>query len=111
MLKNSYLFYSNYLKKRKIKDKSILIAKTKKSYLIGPLINPKFDEESFYKRIKSNSIYSFNIYKKILRRKCNILIDKYMNDLKNNQIIEIYKNGEIVIHSILKVPGESDEKE
>ena len=31
MLKNNYLFYSDYLKKRNLKDKSILIAKTKKS--------------------------------------------------------------------------------
>ena len=110
MLKNNYLFYSDYLKKRDIKDKTILIAKTKKSYLIGPLINSKFDEKSFYKRIKSNSIYTFNIYKKIFKRKCNILIDKYMNNLNSNQIIETYKNGEIIIHSILKVPGEKDEK-
>ena len=64
MLKNNYLFYSDYLKKRNLKDKSILIAKTKNSYLIGPLINSRFDEESFYKRIKSNSIYTFDIYKK-----------------------------------------------
>ena len=31
MLNNNYLFYSDYLKKRNIKNKSILIAKTKKS--------------------------------------------------------------------------------
>lgn len=68
MLKNNYLFYSDYLKKRNIKDKSIMVAKTKKSYLIGPLINSEFDEESFYKRIKSNSIYTFNIYKKCLEK-------------------------------------------
>ena len=68
MLKNNYLFYSDYLKKRNLKDKSILIAKTKNSYLIGPLINSRFDEESFYKRIKSNSIYTFDIYKKMFRR-------------------------------------------
>lgn len=111
MLKNNYLFYSDYLKKRNIKDKSILVAKTKKSYLIGPLINSSFDEDSFYKRIKSNSIYTLNIYKKMFRKKCNNLIEKYMNDLKNNQIIEIYKNGEMVKHSILKVPGENYGKE
>ena len=87
-----------------------MIAKTKKSYLIGPLLNSKFDEESFYKRVKSNSIYTFKIYKKILKKKCNYLINEYMNALKDNQIIEIYKNGEVVIHSILKVPGEMNEK-
>ena len=110
MLKNNYLFYSDYLNKRNIKNKSILIAKTKKSYLIGPLINSSFDEKTFYKRIKSNSIYTFNIYKKMFRKKCNTLIEKYMNDLKNNQVIEIYKNGEITKHAILKVPGENDGK-
>ena len=67
MLKNNYLFYSDYLKKRNLKAKSILIAKTKYSYLIGPLINSKFDEDSFYKRIKSDSIYTLNIYKKMFR--------------------------------------------
>ncbi len=110
MSKNDYLFYSDYLKKREIKSKSILIAKTKKSYLIGPLINSKFDEKSFYKRIKSNSIYAFNIYKKMFKRKCNLLINKHKVNLRNNQIIEIYKDGGMVLHSILKVPGENDEK-
>lgn len=111
MLKNNYLFYSDYLKNRNLKNKSILIAKTKNSYLIGPAINSKFDEDSFYKRIKSNSIYTPNIYKKMFRKKCNKLIEKYMNNLSNNQIIELYKNGEIVKHSILKVPGENYGKE
>ena len=99
------------MKKINLKDNSILIAKTKNSFLIGPLINPNFDEDSFYKRIKSNSIYTINIYKKMFRKKCNKLIKKYMNDLKDNQIIEIYKNKEIVKHSILKVPGENYGKE
>jgi len=110
MLKNNYLFYSNYLKDRNIKDKSIMIAKTKKSYLIGPIIDSNFYEESFCKRIKSNSIYSHKIYKKILKRKSNLLINKYKVNLKSNQIIEIYKNGEYVLHSIIKVPGEDNEK-
>lgn len=65
MSKSRYLFYSDYLKNRNIENKSILIAKTRKSYLIGPLINSKFDEKSFYKRIKSNSIYTINIYKNV----------------------------------------------
>ena len=77
MLKNNYLFYSDYLKKRNLKDKSILIAKTKNSYLIGPLINSRFDEESFYKRIKSNSIYTFDIYKKMFRISCKSDITRY----------------------------------
>ena len=56
MSENSYLFYSDYLKRRKIKNKSILIAKTNNSYLIGPKIDSEFYEQSFYKRIKSNWI-------------------------------------------------------
>lgn len=110
MLKNNYLFYSDYFKKRNIKNKSIMVAKTKESYLIGPIINSDFNEQSFYKRIKSNSIYTTKIYKKMFRKKCNLLINKYKNSLKSNQIIEVYKKGEIVLHSILKVPGEDDEK-
>ena len=110
MSKSRYLFYSDYLKNRNIENKSILIAKTRKSYLIGPLINSKFDEKSFYKRIKSNSIYGVNIYKKMFNRKCLLLINRYANSLKDNQIMEIYKNGDIVLHSILKVPGENDEE-
>lgn len=111
MLKNNYLFYNDYLKNRDLKNKSFLIAKTKNSYLIGPKIDSDFYEESFYKRIKSNSIYSLKIYKKIFKRKSNILIDKYKNKLKSNQIIEIYKNGATILHSIIKVPGEDNEKQ
>ena len=110
MLENSYLFYCDYLKKRNIKDKSILISKTRNSYLIGPIINSKFDERSFYKRIKSNSIYGVNIYKKMFNRKCLLLINRYANSLKDNQIMEIYKNEEIGLQSNLKVPGKNDEE-
>ena len=110
MIKNNYLFYSDYLKNRNIENKSILIAKTSKSYLIGPLINSMFDEISFYKRIKSNSIYTPKIYKKMFNKKTNVLINEYKNILEDNQIIEIYKNGEIIYHTILKVPGDVDEK-
>lgn len=111
MVKSNYLFYSDYLKNRDIKNKSIMIAKTKKSYLIGPIIDHNFYEESFYKRIKSNSIYTIKIYKKMFRKKCNLLINTYKNELKSNQIIEIDKKGAIILHSILKVPGEDNEKE
>ena len=110
MLKNNYLFYSDYLRDRNIKNKSIILAKTKKSYLVGPIIDSNFNEESFYRRIKSNSIYSRKIYKKMFKRKCNLLINKYKDKLKSNQIIEIYRDGEIILHSILKVPGVNNEK-
>ena len=111
MSKNNYLFYSDYLKDGIAKDKSIMIAKTKSSYLVGPIINSKFFNKSFYRRIKSNSIYSHKIYKKMFTRRCNLLINKYKSKLKSNQIIEIFKNGEIIYHSILKVPGIENEEE
>ena len=52
MAKNNYLFYSYYLKTRNTENKSIMIAKTKKSYLIGPIIDHNFYKDSFYRRIK-----------------------------------------------------------
>lgn len=110
MAKNNYLFYSDYLKTRDTKNKSIMIAKTKKSYLIGPIIDHNFYKESFYRRIKSNSIYTTKIYKKMFKKKCNLLINKYKNELNSNQIIELDKKGNIILHSILKVPGEDNEK-
>ena len=110
MKKNEYLFYSDYLKNRNINNKAIMIAKTNNSYLVGPLITSDFYEESFYKRIKSNSIYNPNIYKKFFRRKNFELIEKFEKKLGSNQIIEIYKNGEFIIHSIIKVPGDINEK-
>lgn len=110
MLKNSYLFYSDYLKHRNTDNKVIMIAKTKQSYLVGPLIDKRFYEDSFFRRIKSNSIYTDKIYKKMFVKKCNLLINEYKDKLKSNQVIEIYKNGEVVIHSILKVPGEDNGK-
>ena len=88
-----------------------MIAKTKNSYLIGPVIDYNFYEESFYKRIKSNSIYTTKIYKRMFKKKCNLLINKYKTNLKSNQVIEIDKKGNIILHSILKVPGEDNEKE
>lgn len=111
MKKNNYLFYSDYFKNKNIKNKSILIAKTKNSFLIGPIIDYDFNEASFYKRVKSNSIYTTKIYKKMFRKKCDLLINKYKNNLKSNQIIEVDKKGKIILHTILKVPGEDDEKE
>ena len=49
MAKNNYLFYSDYLKTRNTENKSIMIAKTKKSYLIGPIIDHNFYKDSFWK--------------------------------------------------------------
>lgn len=109
MEKNNYLFYSEYLKGKSFLEKEILVSKTKTSYLIGPLLNKNFDNNSFYKRLTSNSIYSLKIYKKISSFKCKKIINKYMGDLSDNEILEIFKNGSIVKHKIIKVPGENNE--
>ena len=106
-----YKFYKDYLKKRNINNEQILISKTKDSYLIGPKINLEFDEQSFYKRTISSSIYDINIYKNILKKRAEKLIQKYIGKLGNNEIIELYKDGTYVIHSIIPIPGEKYEKE
>ena len=107
---NSYIFYKDYFKKRDIKDKYILLTKTNNSYIIGPLINKKFDEVSFYKRVISNSVFSPKIYKRMSKRKCLSLLNKYRDKLHDNEAIEIFNNEEIIFHKIIKVPGDSYEK-
>ncbi len=104
MSKNDYLFYRNYIKYRKISKEKILITRTNNSYLIGPIINNKFDEESFYRRLTSNSIYSRRYYKKMFKLTANSLIKKYMDYLNSNEVLEVFKNGDTKIHKIIKVP-------
>lgn len=104
MSKNDYLFYRNYIKYRKISKEKILITRTKDSYLIGPIINNKFDEESFYRRLTSNSIYSQRYYKKMFKLTINNLIKKYIDYLNSNEVLEVFRNGKIKIHKIIKVP-------
>lgn len=109
MEKNNYLFYSQYLNGKSLSRKEILISKTKTSYLIGPLINQNFDSNSFYKRLISNSIYSLKIYKKMFDFRCRKLIDKYKNDLSDNEVIEIFNDGNIIKHKIIKLPGDNND--
>ena len=109
MAKNNYLFYSEYLKGKSLREKKILVSKTKTSYLIGPLLNKNFDNNSFYKRLASNSIYSLKKYKKFSCFKCKKIFNKYMGDLSDNEVLEIFKNGSSVKHKIIKVPGENNE--
>ena len=109
MKKNNYLFYSEYLKGKSLQDKEILVSKTKTSYLIGPLLNKKFNSNSFYKRLISNSIYSLKIYKKISCFKCRKMINMYKNNLSDNEVIEIFKDGSITKHKIIKLPGDKNE--
>jgi len=107
MKNNTYLTYNNYLKDRVIENKLILVGKTKDSFIIGPKIDKNFDENSFYRRIKSNSIYNPRIYKRIKKKK-RILqnLELYSDKLKSNEVIEIKKDGTIIIHKIIKVPGD-----
>lgn len=98
------LFYRTYLKKRVISDENILFSKTNDSYLIGPKINEFFDEKSFFKRLKSSSIYTRGYYKNCSKKVCKHYLDKYLSKLKNNQVIEVFKSGKIVNHSIIPVP-------
>lgn len=107
IIPSNYILYKDYLKKRDVENKCILISKTNNSYVVGPLINEKFDEESFYKRTISNSIYNPKIYKKISEKKCLDLIAKYQSKLSSNEVIEVFKNGEIIVHKIICVPGDN----
>ena len=105
------LNYKKYLKNRKILNYDILFGKTRQSFLIGPMITKKFDEESFYRRIISSSIYSKRIYKCCFKKNARLCIKKYSSMLKDNQVIEVFKNGEIIKHNIIAVPkGVSNEK-
>lgn len=104
-----YVFYKDYFKNRDSSNKSILVSKVKKSYLIGPLINEHFNEISFYKRIMSNCIYDKKIYKKANNKKILKLINIYNGKLKDNEVIEHFPNGSFIIHKIIKVPGENYE--
>ena len=107
-----YILYKKYLKSQKVNDEQIFFSKTSDGFLIGPKINDDFDEYSFYKRVISSSVYNKNKYKSCLRRKASELIEKYEKHLKNNEVIEILKNGEEVKHKIVSVPGGNyDEKQ
>ncbi len=110
MSKNNYQFYKDFIKKGNYLDTEILISRTKNSYLIGPLIDSSFNKNSFCKRITSNSIYSLSIYKRVSRKKARVLIERYKKELKSNEVIEIFKNGEIIKHFIIPVPGANYEK-
>lgn len=107
----NYVFYSDYLKNRKVPKNSILVSKTKNSVLIGPKIDDKFDEFSFYKRLLSTSIYDINMYKKMLMKNTNKFIKKYYMQLESNEVIEVYKKRKILKHKIISVPGCEYEKE
>lgn len=109
---NDYIFYDDYLKNRKIinSEKKIFIAKTKNSYLIGPIIDEQFDEESFYKRLISSSIYNTKIYKKCFNITAKKLLKSHLKSIKSNEVLEIFKNGKELMHFIIPVPKGHYEK-
>lgn len=100
----------DYLKNKIILDEEIFVAKVKNAYLIGPKINKEFDLESFYKRIISSSLFELKNYKKLSSSKAQKLITQYIDDLENNEVFEIFKDGKILRHKIIKVPVGYDEK-
>ena len=50
-----YIYYNQYLINRDLQNFNILVSKIKGGYLIGPKITDNFDEESFYRRVKSSA--------------------------------------------------------
>lgn len=86
-----------------------MIARINNSYVIGPIINQNFDENSFYRRIKSNCLYPIGKYKNINKKKSIQLINQYKDLIGDNEVIEIDKQGLQIIHKILKLPGDINE--
>lgn len=106
----NYIFYREYLYDNKIIDNSVLISKTKNSYLIGPIINDKFDDYSFKKRMISSSVFDIKKYRRCTKRTALKLIELYYSLLSNNEVIEIFKKGETLKHKIIPVPRGNYEK-
>lgn len=104
-----FIYYSDYLRNRILKDSQLFISKTSKSYLIGPKITNNFDEKSFYKRLISSSLYVKKMYKKFSNRKALKLSNSYYETLNENEVIEVFKDGSTVSHLIIKVPGVGNE--
>ena len=105
-----FLSIKQFLNNVSIEGKVIFISKTKNAYLIGPLICENFDSFSFYKRIVSSSLYEKRIYKNVNFKKSMELFSKYCNCLSFGEIIELYKDGNVVKHNFFSLPGgENDE--
>ena len=103
----NYIYYDQYLINRNFQDFNMLVSKIKGGYLIGPKITDKFDEESFYRRVKSSALfdnikYRSNLSKRLLKR-----LDDYYLSLSDNEVIEIAKNGKIIRHKIVSLPWRS----
>lgn len=105
----NYLNYKDFLNGKPIKNYKILLGQTKKTFLIGPKINKKFDAKSFYLRINSNCIYDERIYDRKIKKKNLKYVDDYYKKIGDNEVYELC-NKKIIIHKILKVPGENYEE-
>ena len=100
----------DFLKNKTVIDEDLFVAKLKKTYLLGPKINNEFDLESFYKRTISSSLFEFKNYKKLSLSKAQKLMTHYINNLGDNEVLEIFKDGKFSKHKIIKVPVGYDEK-
>ena len=111
MKDSDYITYRRYLKNKRIDNQKTFISKTKNSYIVGPKIDLKFNEDSFKKRLLSSSLYDIKIYKNISKIKAKRLITQFYSQLKSNEIIEIFRNKKTVKYTIIPIPGEIYEKE
>ena len=41
--------------------------------------------------------------------KCRKLINMYKNNLSDNEVIEIFKDGNVIKHKIIKLPGDKND--
>lgn len=106
----NYILLKDYISgKAKVTNQKLFVGKTRKSYLIGPLINEKFNSDSFYKRIISSTICDKRTYRRILKFKTQKLVDKYYDMLSDNEMLEVFKGDKIVHHKIIKVVGVNNE--
>lgn len=106
----NYILLRDYINgETKITNQKLFIGKTRRSYLIGPLINEKFDSDSFYKRIISSTICDKKTYRRISKFKIQKLVDKYYDMLSDNEMLEVFKDDKIVHHKIIKVVGVDNE--
>lgn len=100
----------DFLKNKIVLDEDLFVAKFKKAYLIGPKINDEFDLESFYKRTTSSSLFEFKHYKRLSSSKAQKLINQHISNLGNNEVLEIFKDGNFLKHKIINVPVGYNEK-
>ena len=45
----------------------------------------------------------------MFNKKCLLYINKYKDCIKDNEVLEIYKDGKTIVHRVIEVPGDSNE--